>query len=162
MFCRERIWGNGYCVKGYDFMSEVTKLVWALQICKSLWITQTAPFYTHRSTDCVCLCVCVRWLVPGLTERSPSGPSVEVFRSGQLTSISLFDRYGSDDPQGKHNTLKPQSDLFQQTHTHIHTYPQQTNGLTNRKNLHMHIMPMHTPPLPHIYTHTLPHSQTKG
>ncbi len=170
MFCNKHIWGNGYCVKGYGCVSEVTKLVWALQIFKSLWITQTAPFYTHRSADCVCLCVCVRWLVPGLTERSPSGPSVEVLRSGQLTSISLFDRCGSDDPQGKHNTLKNLSQTsfstyahahtYTHIYTHINTYPQWTTDwcIYTKNTRNFAHMPMHTPPHPHIYTHSL----TKG
>lgn len=138
MFCSKRIWGNGYCVKGYGCVSEVTKLVWALQIFKSPWITQTA-LLLHSPLHWLCVFVCVCQMIGTWANREES---LRSFCGGsQVWSVNLHLSLWSlrlRRPSGK-----TQHTLSADTCTHIRTYPQQTNGLTQEKLAHAHMPCIH-------------------
>lgn len=113
MFCSKRIWGNGYCVKGYGCMSEVTKLVWALQIFKSPWITQTA-LLLHSPLHWLCVFVCVCQMIGTWANREES---LRSFCGGsQVWSVNLHLFLWS--LQLRRPSGKIQHTLSVDTHTH--------------------------------------------
>lgn len=119
-------------MKGYGCVSEVTKLVWALQIFKSLWITQTA-LLLHSPLHWLCVFVCVCQMIGTWANREES---LRSFCGGsQVWSVNLHLSLWSlwlRRPSGK-TQHTPSAD----TCTHIHS------RLTQEKLAHAHMPCIH-------------------